>query len=118
MKVPTLYLQIFYLAIDKDGNQHEVWTNSEIGCRETCRLLEKYYGIQTVPSTVFNGKKIFTPTKFLGNKEKIDTLAYLNWSLNRTNRESKFFDNDPEKRKYYKNNPIVDVKLIVRKKSN
>lgn len=116
MKVATLLLNSFYIAIYRDGTEKEVSIRLVTGCWEMCFYLEQKFGIQTVPSTVYNGKKRFEPTKFEYFESKEDVLGYLNWVLNFPHSErEKFYNNEPDKSKFTKNNPIVDLKITARK---
>src|SRR3990167_10097307 len=109
MKVPTLPLNSVLIALDKDNNRHEVSDRLIFGCWEMCQYLKDNFGIETVVSTVYNGKKIFTPTKFPYGKSREYYLAFLNWVLNFPKEErADFFDNEIEAEKFYLNNPIVD----------
>ena len=116
MKVPTLCLYSSFIAIDINGKQTEVSDRIIAGCWNMCQHLEKSFGIKTVPSTVYAGKKIFTPTIFPCGKTKEYYLAYLNWVINFPRSErADFFENEPDMNKFYLNNPIVDVKMRVSK---
>ncbi len=117
MKVPSLDLKIFLIAIDKDGNDvGENWDRSATGCYACCSELEKHFGIKTAPSTVYNGKKRFVPVKYPWGKTKEYYLAYLNWVLNfPPEGRAKFFEDEPDMAKFSENNPIVDIKIVVKK---
>lgn len=116
MKVPSLYLSIILLAVDKNGKESEAHHSSAIGCWQCCQELERHFGIKTVPSTIYNGKKKFIPSKFPYGKTKEYYLTYLNWGLNFTPEErAQFFDDEPDKTKFSENNPFVDIKIIVKK---
>jgi hypothetical protein len=114
MKVPSLLLSCVVVAIDNNGANREVHYQYVVGCWEMCRYLEEVFGIKTVPSTVYNGKKVFSPTLFPYSCSRENFLAYLNWRLNYPKEgRADFFDNEPNKEKFIKNNPIVDVKIKV-----
>lgn len=117
MKVPSLILYSTYLTIDKQGNEREVHDMIVQGCWQMCSHLEDSFGIKTVPSTVYNGKKKFIPTRFPYGKSKEYYLAYFNWVLNYPKEErAKFFENEIDMGKFYANNPIVDFCIIVKRK--
>lgn len=117
MKVPTLRLRATYITIDKDGGEHEIIGFSETGCWNMCFRLEREYGIETVPSTIYACKKIFTPIKFPYAKTKEEMLGYCNWVLNFPKKEERaeFYSNEPNKDKFTVNNPIVDIKIRISK---
>ena len=116
MKVPSLMLSCIFLAIDKDGKTHEIRHDLVTGCWEMCQYLKKHFNIDTVPSTVYNGKKLFSPVKYPYEKTKEYYLAYLNWVINCPKEEkADFFDNELDKSKFYDNNPIVDIKIKIAK---
>ncbi len=117
MKVPTLPLYSKFIVIDKDNNQHEVSDRLIFGCFGMCQYLEDSFGIKTVPSTVYNGKKKFVPIQFPYKRTKEYYLAYLNWILNYPKEErADFFDNEIDAIKFYTNNPIVDFYIIVKRR--
>lgn len=110
MKVATSFISLYYVAIQKDGTEHKVLVNSEIGFSNAKRALENKFGIKTCESTIFNGRKFFTPEKFPFLKDKAHCLAYLNWAIFEKNKGGRFFVDFPLET-YTKNNPIIDVKL-------
>lgn len=124
MKTPTLRLQAILIAFYSDGSEKEMPYASIIGCWEMCDYLNKYFGIKTSPSTVHRGKKVFEPTKYPYIPSKFQRyllskkyfLAYMNWALNFPKEErAKFFSNEPDITKFIKNNPVIDIRLVVRK---
>lgn len=116
MKVPTLVLHSIFIAVDKEGIEKEISDTMIQGCREMCQHLERMFGIKTVPSTVYNGKKKFIPTSFPYGRTKEYYLAYFNWVLNFPKEQrADFFENELDMCKFYNNNPIVDLYLIVKR---
>jgi len=117
MKVPTLNLYCKFVAIDKNNNSHEVLDTIITGCWEMSQHLEKIYGIKTVPSTVYKGKKQFKPLSYPYGRNKEYYLAYFNWVINFPKEQrAYFFENEIDMNKFYTNNPIVDFHLIIKKK--
>lgn len=112
MKVATSLISFYYLAIQDDGTEFRVFQSSEMGYSNAKRALQYKFGIETSESTIFNGGKCFTPTKFPYLEKKEHCLAYLNWSINEKNKDGKFFVDFPLET-YTNNNPIIDVKLCV-----
>jgi hypothetical protein len=116
MKVPSLLIHVFYIAIYKDGTEKTLNVQSVTGCSETATFLEEYFGIKAAPSTVWQGKKKYTPIKFRYMENKAYALGYLNWALNFPKNEGTYFYSDViDKSKYTENNPIIDVKVGVKK---
>lgn len=115
MKVSSLLLYLTYQIIDKDGKIIELSAGLVTGCRETSWEIEKYYGVKLAPTTVWRGK-IFKPTKFKYHDSEASLLAWANWSLN-CGKEDKaeFFDNEIDQKKWFNDNPYVDVKMRVSK---
>ena len=116
MKVPTLLLDSVFVAVYSDGVKHEVLNTFVVGCWAMCMHLERDFGIKTSPSTVWLAKKEFIPVKFPYGKTKQDYLAYLNWVINCPKEEKfSFFDDQPNIEQFYKNNPVLDCYIIIKK---
>lgn len=117
MKVPTLLLYSTFVITDKHGNTIEQHDMSVHGCWQMCGYLEKTYGIKTVPSTVYNGKKKFIPLCFPYGRTKDYYLAYFNWALNYPKEQrAEFFENETDKNQFYLNNPFLDFYIIIKRK--
>jgi len=116
MKVNTLFLQSYFVAVYNNGEKKLITDTIKYGCFPMVQHLEKSFGIKTVPSTVYVGKKVWTPIVFPYGRTKEYYLGFLNWCLNYTKENrSDFFDNEVNKVKFYLNNPIIDIKIIVKR---
>jgi len=116
MKVPSLSIKSSFIAVYNDGKIKSVSESSITGCFQMQQHLERNFGIKISRSTVFDCKKLLTPVKYPHGRTREYYLAYLNWVLNYPKEErAEFFDNELDKQKFIRNNPIIDIKISLSK---
>jgi hypothetical protein len=119
MKVSSLLIYRYYVAISKDGKRYNISDWLTTGLWEAKRELEKKYGVVTSQTTIYNrakskSAKAFPINKFGYLKNKAELMAYANWVLFfPTDEREEFFTNEINKERFYKNNPIVDIQICV-----